>query len=208
VGVWYYLRCYETSTWAWQIWSKTTPASRAPGDDSKTFRVRQPHQTPLATAEAQATTTCDIYNFTPAFRTESHFRIAYMASPIPTGIIRLLPNGKPMNSAGLRWLSSVRSLLPGVQPQQSCCQTGVRDSAQLCDCFPAGFRMIITSGEDLFISSSFCKTSSPPMVSLLVCFPHCLDKDSSSWDVECACHGVCEMLAESDAHRFAYLQYL
>lgn len=68
--------------------------------------------------------------------------------------------------------------------------------------------MIITSGEDLFISSSFGKMSSLPMVSLLVCFPHCPDKDPSSWDVECVFHGLCKMLAESEDPRFADLQYL
>lgn len=59
--------------------------------------------------------------------------------------------------------------------------------------------MVITLGEDLFISSSFGKASCPPMISLLVCFLHCLDKDPSFRDVDRAFHGLCKMLSESKA---------
>lgn len=174
------------------------------------FRSWQPNQAPLATAGAQATTTCGIYILMPASQTESHFHIAHVASPVPTGLIRLLTPSRweTQELSWIRRLSSARSLLPGAQTQQSCCEPRVRDSSQLCDCVPAGFRMIITSGEDLFIFSSFGKASSLPMISLLVCFPHCLDKDPSFQDVECAFHGLCKTLAESEAPRFADLQYL
>ena len=127
-----------------------------------------------------------------------------MASPVPIGLIRLLTPSQweAQELSWMQWLSSVKSLLPGAQAHQSRCEPGFRDLAQLCGCAPAGFRMIITSAEDLFISSSFSKASSPLMISLLVCFPHCLDKDPSSRDVEHAFHRLCQLLAEREALRF------
>lgn len=48
-------------------------------------------------------------------------------------------------------LSSVRSLLPGAEMQESCREPGARGSAQLGECAPAALGIIVTSGDLVYL---------------------------------------------------------